>query len=100
MVPPDVPARDFWSVVAYDLETAAWIRDVPNVGLDSKRADLQKNGDGSVDIYFGPQAPDGKEANWVPTVEGKRFILLFRFYGPEAGVFDGSFELNDIERVE
>ncbi len=100
VVPPNVPARDFWSVVAYDLETAAWIREVPSVGLDSKRPDLQKNDDGSVDIYFGPQAPEGKEANWVPTVEGKRFILLFRFYGPKPGVFDGSFELNDIELVK
>ena len=100
VVPPDVPAGDFWSVVAYDLESAAWIRDVPKVGLDSTRPDLQKNEDGSVDVYFGPKAPDGLESNWIPTVEGSRFILLFRFYGPQAGVFDGSFELNDIERIE
>ncbi|MCZ6643146.1 MAG: DUF1214 domain-containing protein [Gammaproteobacteria bacterium] len=98
-VPPNVPAGDFWSVVAYDLETAAWIRDVPKVGLDSTRPDLQANEDGSVDIYFGPEAPDGLESNWIPTVAGRRFILLFRFYGPQAGVFDGSFELNDIERI-
>jgi hypothetical protein len=99
-VPANVPARDFWSVVAYDLETAAWIREVPKVGVDSKRPDLQKNDDGSVDVFFGPTAPEGLKSNWIPTVEGRRFILLFRFYGPEAGVFDGSFELNDIERVE
>jgi hypothetical protein len=28
---------------------------------------LQKNPDGSVDIYFGPEAPAGKESNWIPT---------------------------------
>ena len=100
VIPPNVPARDFWSVVAYDLETAAWIREVPKVGVDSKRPDLQKNEDGSVDVYFGPVAPEGLESNWIPTVEGRRFILLFRFYGPEPGVFDGSFELNDIERIK
>jgi hypothetical protein len=99
-VPPNVPARDFWSVVAYDLETAAWIRDVPKVGIDSSRPDLLKNKDGSVDVYFGPKPPKGKEPNWIPTTEGRRFFLLFRFYGPEPAAFDGSFELNDIERVD
>lgn len=96
-VPPNVPARNFWSVVAYDLETAAWIREMPKVGIDSNRKDLMKNRDGSVDIYFGPKAPKGKEGNWIPTAKGRRFFLLFRFYGPKPAVFDGSFQLNDIE---
>lgn len=100
VVPPNVPARDFWSVVTYDLETAAWIRNMPRVGLDSTRPDLRKNQDGSVDIYFGPEAPKGQETNWIPTAKGRRFMLIFRFYGPKAGVFDGSFELNDIEEVK
>jgi len=52
-----------------------------------------------VDVYFGPRAPAGKESNWIPTQAGRRFFLLFRFYGPEPAVFDGSFELNDIERM-
>ncbi len=100
VVPPKVPAGDFWSVVAYDLETAAWIRDMPKVGIDSNRPDLAKNEDGSVDIFFGPSAPEGKEANWIPTTADRRFFLLFRFYGPELAAFDGSFKLNDIERID
>jgi hypothetical protein len=100
VVPPNVPAKDFWSVVAYDLETAAWIRDMHKVGIDSTRKDLVKNSDGSVIVYFGPQAPQGKESNWIPTAKGKRFFLLFRFYGPESAVYDGSFELNDIELID
>ena len=99
VVPPNVPARDFWSVVAYDLESAAWIRDMPKVGIDSSRKDLVSNEDGSVDVYFGPEAPAGHEANWIPTAEDRRFFLLFRFYGPEPGVFDGSFKLNNIELI-
>ena len=86
-------------VVAYDLETAAWIRDMAKVGIDSSREEVVVNEDGSVDIYFGPTVPDGKDANWIPTVEGRKFFLLFRFYGPEPAVFDGSFKLNDIERI-
>jgi len=99
VVPPKVPAGNFWSVVAYDLESAAWIRDMPKVGIDSNRPDLSKNQDGSVDIYFGPKAPAGKQGNWIPTAMGRRFFLLFRFYGPEPGAFDGSFKLNDIEKI-
>jgi hypothetical protein len=60
---------------------------------------LERNDDGSVDIYFGATAPPGLESNWLPTDPQRRFFLLFRFYGPEAAVTNGTFELNDIERV-
>jgi hypothetical protein len=99
-VSPNVPVRDFWSVVVYDLESAAWIREMPKVGVASSSEGIVTNADGSVDIYFGPEVHDGLEANWIPTAEGRRFFLLFRFYGPEPGVFDGSYELNDIELLD
>jgi len=98
-VPPNVPVRDFWAVTAYDLETASYIRDVEKGSIDSSTRGLAVNADGSVDIYFGPTAPSGMEANWLPTDSDRRFFLLFRFYGPEPGVFDGSFVLNDIEKL-
>jgi hypothetical protein len=99
-VPPKVPVRDFWAVTVYDLETASYLRDAAKSSVDSKQTDLEKNSDGSVDIFFGPKAPEGKEANWIPTLEGRRFFLLFRFYGPEPAAKDGSWELNDIERAD
>ena len=98
-VPPNVPVRDFWAVTTYDLETASYIRDVERGSIDSNTPGLTRNADGSVDIYFGPTAPDGLEANWLPTDPDRRFFLLFRFYGPEPAVTDGSFELNDIEKL-
>jgi hypothetical protein len=96
-VPANVPAQNFWSVVAYDLESAAWIRDMPKVGVASSSEGLMSNEDGSYDIYFGPEAPEGKEANWIPTKKEEEFFLLFRFYGPEPAAFDRSYQLNDIE---
>jgi len=60
---------------------------------------VKKNADGSVDIYFGQKAPKGKESNWLPTDPKRRFFLLARFYGPEPAILDGSFELNNIERI-
>ena len=98
-VAPDVPVRDFWSVVAYDVKSAAWIRDQPKVGLDSNKKALQANADGSVDVYFGPKPPTGKESNWIPTADGRRFFLLFRFYGPEPAVFDKSWALTDLVKL-
>ncbi len=97
MVPPDVPVRDFWAVTVYDLETASYVREMSKSSVDSNQTDLKKNGDGSVDVYFGPKPPAGKESNWIPTEPGRRFFLLFRFYGPESAVFDGSWKLSDIE---
>ncbi len=100
LVPPNVPVDDFWAVTVYDLETASYSRDVSKSSIDSSLAGLKKNEDGGVDMYFGPKAPAGKEANWIPTVKDRRFFLLFRFYGPKRGVFDGSYQLNDIELVK
>jgi hypothetical protein len=66
-VPPNVPVEQYWSVTAYDGETHALIKNVNRASRSSQIPELQKNEDGSVDIYFGPKAPEGKEPNWVPT---------------------------------
>jgi Protein of unknown function (DUF1214) len=55
---------------------------MPRASRASNAAEVQKNDDGSVDIYFGPKAPDGKDANWFPTDRQRGFELLFRLYGP------------------
>jgi hypothetical protein len=100
-VPAKVPARDFWSVIAYSKKTKAFIyNDTGRVGLSSyDKGAMKLNGDGSVDIYFGKVPPEGLDPNWIPTA-GEDFFLLFRFYGPEEAYFDGSFKLPDLERIE
>ena len=100
LMPANVPVRNFWAITTYDLETASYIRNMEKSSVDNTQKQLQINKDGSVDIYFGPKPPKGKESNWLPTDPKRRFFLLARFYGPEAALFDGSFELNDIELVE
>ena len=100
VVPPKVPVRNFWAITTYDLQTASYIRNLEKSSIDSTQKQVKKNKDGSVDIYFGPKAPKGKESNWLPTDPKRRFFLLARFYGPELALFDGSFELNDIELLK
>jgi hypothetical protein len=68
-------------------------------GRSSQSPELQKNPDGSVDVYFGPKAPAGKESNWVPTKAGGQFEVLFRIYGPEKAFFEKAWTLPDIEKT-
>lgn len=99
-VPPNAPVKQYWSATAYDRETHALIKEMPRASLASITNGVQKNADGSVDVYFGPKAPAGKEANWVPTDPDRKFELLFRLYGPEKPLFDKTWKLPDVERIE
>jgi hypothetical protein len=96
-VPAKVPAKQFWSVLVYDLSTAGFVKSTPKAGVASLDKGLKTNSDGSVDIYFGPKAPAGKDANWAPTVADHDYFLLFRFYGPTQPLFDKSWKLNDLK---
>ena len=97
-VPGAVPVRLYWSVTAYDRVTHALIRELPWSSRSSNTQGLKQNGDGSVDLLFGPAAPPGQQENWIPTRADGRFEVMFRFYGPERPLFDKSWRLPDIER--
>jgi hypothetical protein len=97
-VPTDTPAGDFWSVIVYSMKTKGFLENMKRVGLSSlDKATLETNDDGSVDVYFGPKAPRGMESNWIPT--GEPFFLLFRLYGPQQPLFDKTWQLPDVEKV-
>ncbi|MES2707759.1 MAG: DUF1254 domain-containing protein [Verrucomicrobiota bacterium] len=98
-VPPDVPVKQYWSVTAYDRVTHGLIRDTQWSSRSSHTPGLMKNADGSVDLYFAAQPPEGKESNWIPTSAAGKFEALFRFYGPEKAIFEKTWKLPDIEKV-
>jgi len=98
-VPPNAPVDQYWSVTAYDRKTHALIKNMPRASRASNAADLEKNADGSVDIYFGPKAPSGKESNWVPTDPQRGFELMLRVYGPRKEFFDRVWVLPDVEKL-
>jgi len=98
-VPANAPVKQYWSATAYDRETHALIKNMDRASLASISPGVQKNPDGSVDVYFSPKAPAGKEANWVPTDPGRKFELLFRLYGPQPPLFEKSWKLPDAERL-
>ncbi len=97
-VPPNPPVKQYWSAVLYDFATHALICNMPFASRSSQSPGLQANADGSVDLYFAPKSPEGKESNWIPTDANGRFEALFRFYGPEKPLFDKTWVLPDIEK--
>jgi hypothetical protein len=99
-VPPNVPVHQYWSATAYDRTTHALIRGLSRSGRSSQSPGLLKNGDGSVELYFGPRAPIGKDSNWVPTSASGIFEVLFRFYGPGKALVDKTWSLPDIEKLK
>ena len=98
-VPPNVPVQQYWSVTLYDRETHALIKGVDRASRASNAVEVQKNADGSVDVYFGPKAPTGKQSNWIPTDPARRFEMMFRLYGPTKALFDKTWTLPDVEKV-
>jgi len=100
-LPAGIPARNFWSVTVYDTETRSLLQNgQPKPSISSAFDQPEVNPDGSVDIYFGPKAPEGKEANWTPTDPNGEFEILFRFYGPLPSLFDKTWVLPDVERLD
>ena len=99
-LPPNVPAALFWSLTVYDSENASGLangRPFPSLGSKDKPA---ANADGSIDLYLGPRAPAGKEANWLATVQGKGYFAILRLYGPTQAAIDKSWKPGDIEKVK
>jgi hypothetical protein len=99
-IPANAPVKQYWSATVYDRATHALIRSLPRSSRSSQSPGLQKNADGSVDVYFGPRAPTGKESNWVPTSASGKFEVLFRLYGPEKALFEKTWKLPDIEEAK
>jgi hypothetical protein len=98
-VPANAPVKQYWSVTVYDRETHALVRNMPSASRASISPGIQKNADGSVDVYFGPKSPGGKEANWVPTDPARKFELLFRLYGPQKEFFEKKWVLPDVTKA-
>ncbi|MCT9820192.1 DUF1254 domain-containing protein [Microbacterium sp. W1N] len=99
-VPAGVPAKLFWSATVYDVATRCLIDNPQQRGdRGSRDPELVTNDDGSVDLHFGPTAPDAGESNWVQTIPGRHWFSYFRFYGPLESYFDRSWKLGDITPV-
>jgi hypothetical protein len=100
-LPPNVPVNNFWAVTIYDTQTRSMLQTgqrFPTVGSQTKG--IEKNADGSFDIYFAPKAPAGKEDNWLQTVPGKSWFVILRMYGPLEPWLNKTWRPSEIELVK
>jgi hypothetical protein len=99
-LPPNIPAKDFWSFVVYDNQTRSMLQtdqQFPATGSQTKG--IVVNADTSVDVWFGPTAPKGHESNWVQTIPGRGWNVLLRLYGPLQPWFDKTWKPGEFELV-
>jgi len=100
-IPTPVPAKLFWSVTIYDAKTRSQvITDQNKAALRSLFELKDKIGGKTIDLYFGPKAPTGKEGQWIKTVPNVGWFAYFRIYGPETAAFNGSWKPGDFEEVK
>jgi hypothetical protein len=100
-LPPNVPVNNFWAVTLYDTQTRTQLQTsqlFPTVGSQTKG--FKKNADGSFDVYFAPEAPKGKEGNWLQTNKGKSWFAILRMYGPLEPWINKTWRPGDIEMVK
>jgi len=96
-LPPNVPVKTFWSAIVYSAQTRSMIQtDQRFPSVSSQNKDLMVNPDGSVDVYFGPTAPAGKEPNWIQTIPGESWFMILRLYGPLQPWFDKTWQPGEI----
>jgi hypothetical protein len=101
-LPKGIPAENFWAVTLYAAPTAAGV-DKPGQLIPSlsSQQDLKYNQDGSIDLYFGPDLPQGgARSNYIGTNKGEGYFVIIRLYSPGQPYFDKTWKPDDIVKIK
>ncbi|MEM1130744.1 MAG: DUF1254 domain-containing protein [Pseudomonadota bacterium] len=100
-LPANPPVEDFWAFTLYDAQTRSMLQTDQTVpSIDSIQNDPKLNDDGSIDVYFAPEAPEGWVENWVQTIPGKSWFTILRMYGPKEEWLNGDYVPGEIGVVQ
>ena len=89
------PVNAFWSLTMYKMPED---QEFPSSG--SQKEGIIVKPDTSVDVWLGPTAPKGHEANWVQTVPDRGWNVLLRLRGPLQPWFDKTWKPSEFELVK
>ncbi|MFZ4478727.1 MAG: DUF1254 domain-containing protein [Rhodoferax sp.] len=94
------PVHAFWSITAYGADDFFIDNRLQRFALGD-RDPLLFNGDGSLDLWLQPAAPEGdKVRNWLPVKSGQPFVLNARLYWPKAAALSGQWGMPALERLD
>lgn len=100
-LPANVPVANFWAATVYDTQTRSMLEnDQPSPSVDSVSGKVKENKDGSITIYFAPEAPKGFENNWIKTIPGKSWFAILRMYSPLQPWIDQTWRPSEIELIK
>jgi hypothetical protein len=97
-LPAGIPVKDFWSLTVYSNQTRSMLQTDQHIpSVSSQTEGLLVNADKSVDVYFGPKAPAGKDSNWIQTIPGKGWNVILCLHGPREPWFAQTWRPSEIE---
>ena len=100
-LPANPPAANFWAVTAYNLTDGTMPETEQLLPSTNSYYDVEINDDGSIDIWFGPEQPEGvADTNFIQTVPGRNFMAILRLYGAELPFYDQTWKPDDLVKIE
>ena len=99
-LPPNPPAGLFWAVTAYNITDGTMPETEQLLPSTNGYYDIPQNEDGSLDIWFGPEKPEGvADTAFIQTIPGRNFVVPLRLYGAEHAFYDQTWKPDDFVKV-
>jgi hypothetical protein len=100
-LPPNPPAALFWAVTAYNVTDGTMPETKQLLPSTNGYYNIPKQSDGSIEIWFAPEKPDGvADAAFIQTVPGRNFLIALRLYGAEDAFYDQTWKPDDVVKVK
>ena len=99
-LPPEIPAGLFWAVTAYNITDGTMPETAQLLPSTNGYYNTPKQADGSIEIWFGPQKPDGvADTAFIQTIPGRNFLATVRLYGTGDAFYDQIWKPDDLVRT-
>ena len=100
-----LPADAFWSLTLYEfVEGGQYMvaNPIDRYSISDRTPGLQRNKDGSLDLWIQPDAPSdaAQRANWLPSPKAHKFYMNARIYQPRAEVLDPNWKMPAVQRLQ